>query len=122
MQHGLSSRTRRVGSTQRAWAGVAIHEDNLHFTQPLQRHAAGLLGAHDADARFVLLGSVASSKYARPLTEVFDERLLFPSEFLGRGDMSRGALLLQAVRDGRELVYSSVLQQLHERRGIRNTS
>jgi hypothetical protein len=106
----------------RGWADVAIHEDNLHFTQPLQRHAAELLSAHDADARFVLLGSVASSKYARPLLEVFGERLLFPSEFLGRGDMSRGALLLQAVREGQELVYRSVIEQLHERRSIRSTS
>lgn len=88
-----------------AWGKVAIHQDNPHFTAPLQRHAAGLLETHDGNARFVLLGSVATHKYVQPLLEVFGERLLFPSEFQGRGDMSRGSLLLGAVREGRELSY-----------------
>ena len=50
--------------------------------------------AHGAHTRFVLLGSVASDKYVRPLTRVFGDHLLFPTDFVGRGDMSRGALLL----------------------------
>ena len=32
-------------------------------------------------------------------------RLRFPSEFAGRGDMSRGGLLLRSVEDARELAY-----------------
>jgi hypothetical protein len=36
---------------------------------------------------------------------VFGERLMFPPDFVGRGDMSRGALLLRAARDGVELPY-----------------
>jgi hypothetical protein len=56
----------------------------------------------------VLLGSVASDKYVRPLTRVFGDHLLFPSDFIGRGDLSRGGLLLRAARDGRELVYQPV--------------
>lgn len=92
----------------RAWSAVSIHEDNPHFTAPLLRHASALLEAFPADARFVLLGSVATSKYVGPLLEVFGERLLFPAAFVGRGDMSRGALLLDAVRAQRELEYAPV--------------
>jgi hypothetical protein len=89
----------------RGWASVAIHEDNPHFTAPLYRHATELLERHDAATRFVLLGSVASNKYAVPLLDIFGDRLLFPREFAGRGDMSRGALLLRAVREQLELDY-----------------
>lgn len=87
------------------WAKVLIREDNPHFTAPLLRHASGLLDAHSAETRFVLLGSVATKKYLHPLLEVFGERLLFPSQFEGLGDMSRGSLLLRAVREQRELDY-----------------
>ena len=48
----------------------------------------------------MLLGSVATGKYVEPLTEVFGQRLLFPTDFVGRGDMSRGGLLLRAAADG----------------------
>jgi hypothetical protein len=92
----------------RGWSAVAIDADNPHFTAPLLRQTTALLDAHPAETRFVLLGSVASDKYVVPLLEVFGERLLFPREFLGRGDMSRGSLLLRAVRDRRELEYAGV--------------
>jgi hypothetical protein len=92
----------------RGWAAVAIHEDNPSFTAPLHRHASGLVDIHGKEARFVLLGSLATRKYLAPLLEVFDERLYFPSEFRGRGDMSRGSLLLRAVREARELEYAPV--------------
>jgi hypothetical protein len=94
----------------RGWANVDIHHQNPHFTAPLQRHASELSDTLPPDARFVLLGSVASSKYVAPLLEVFGERLLYPRDFLGRGDMSRGALLLAAVREGRELDYAPVAE------------
>jgi hypothetical protein len=92
----------------RAWAEVPIDEGNQRFTEPLIRHAAALELAHGASTRFVLLGSVASDKYVRPLTKVFGDHLLFPPDFVGRGDMSRGALLLRAAREGRELKYEPV--------------
>jgi hypothetical protein len=92
----------------RDWQGVAVSEHNPHFTAPLVREACSLLDAHDAAARFVLLGSVASNKYVVPLLDVFGERLLFPQRFAGLGDMSRGALMLQAARDGQELEYLPV--------------
>jgi hypothetical protein len=92
----------------RGWAEVSIHEENPHFTAPLYRHAAALLDAHEPTTRFVLLGSVASNKYVVPLLEIFGEQLLYPSAFAGRGDMSRGALMLRAVRERRELEYEPV--------------
>ncbi|HWA72180.1 MAG TPA: hypothetical protein VG937_07600 [Polyangiaceae bacterium] len=107
---GLCQLTDRVDERRlRGWATVSIHEDNPHFTAPLVRHASGLLETHGEAARFVLLGSVATGKYVAPLLEVFGERLFFPSEFKGRGDMSRGALLLRAVREQRELEYEPLL-------------
>ena len=53
----------------------------------------------------ILLGSIATGKYREILLECFGERLLFPADFVGRGDMSRGALLLRAARAGLELTY-----------------
>jgi hypothetical protein len=88
------------------WAAVKIHESNPHFTAPLSRHAGELLAKHDAATRFVLLGSVATGKYTEPLLEVFGERLLIPKDFVGLGDMSRGSLLLRAVREDEELTYA----------------
>jgi hypothetical protein len=63
----------------------------------------------DPGSEIVLLGSIASGKYVDVLTSVFGPRLLFPSAFVGRGDMSRGGLLLRCVRDGAELDYVPVI-------------
>ncbi len=110
---GLLSLDDRVDLERlRGWASVAVHEDNPSFTAPLFRHASELFDAHGGSARFVLLGSIATQKYVAPLLEVFDERLFFPSEFRGRGDMSRGSLLLRAVREARELAYAPVKASL----------
>ncbi len=92
----------------RSWADVPIDAHNRRFTDPLVEHAAALERAFGASGRFVLLGSVATDKYVRPLTRVFGDHLLFPSDFVGRGDMGRGALLLRAVRAGHELRYEPV--------------
>jgi hypothetical protein len=56
----------------------------------------------------VLLGSIASGTYVEVLQDIFGERLLFPADFVGRGDMSRGGLLLRCVTAGRELEYVPV--------------
>ncbi len=92
----------------RSWADIAIDEDNPRFTGPLIEHAAALDRALGHSTRFVLLGSVATDKYVRPLTGVFGDRLLFPPVFVGRGDMSRGSLMLRAARSGSELEYAPV--------------
>lgn len=63
----------------------------------------------------MLLGSVASDKYVVPLLEIFGEQLLYPKEFAGRGDMSRGSLMLRAVSEQRELDYEPVMSARSER-------
>ena len=56
----------------------------------------------------VLLGSIATDRYCAPLLEAFGERLHFPAAFVGRGDNSRGGLMLRAARSGDELDYIPV--------------
>ena len=92
----------------RRFAEVDIHHDDARFTEPLLRDATRLSNTF-AGREIVLLGSIASKKYVSVLTRVFGERLLFPADFVGRGDMSRGGLLLRAVRDACELAYQPVL-------------
>jgi len=53
----------------------------------------------------VLLGSIATPKYLEPLKQVLGPRLRVPQEFIGRGDMSRGALMLRCAAQGHELTY-----------------
>jgi hypothetical protein len=84
---------------------------------PLERDARSLAARMSADCEVVLLGSIATPKYVQPLLGIFGDRLKFPSEFAGRGDMSRGGLMLRCVRDGVELNYVSVA--LGERHGAR---
>ena len=62
-----------------------------------------------ADAQFVLLGSIASEKYVQVLSAIFGSRLVFPATFVGRGDMSRGGVLLRAAAASQELEYIPVI-------------
>jgi hypothetical protein len=93
-----------------AMGKVAI--ESPAFARPLRRDAVALadrLAAAAADtARVVLLGSIATGKYVDTLIDVFGRRLVFPAAFVGRGDMSRGGLLLRASRSGDELDYIPV--------------
>jgi hypothetical protein len=69
------------------------------------------------DCEVVLLGSIATPKYVEPLLAIFGERLVFPAEFVGRGDMSRGGLMLRCVRQAVELNYVPIVTA--ERHGRR---
>ena len=91
------SRLRELGS-------VPVDEDNHAFRQPLIAAATAAL-ERSPESEFVLLGSVASDKYTEPLLSVLGPGLLFPSEFVGRGDMSRGGLMLRCASSGTELEY-----------------
>src|SRR5947207_3404598 len=91
----------------RAMAKVPIHRDELRYTRPLKRCARQLC-QECGDAEIVLLGSIASGKYVDLLLSIFGERLKFPAQFVGRGDMSRGGLMLRCVDSGQELDYISV--------------
>jgi hypothetical protein len=88
-----------------AFAGEDISLDNERYLRPLERSAAALRASVGPDCDVVLLGSVASGKYVEVLQPVFGERLLFPASFVGRGDMSRGGLMLRCVESGEELDY-----------------
>jgi hypothetical protein len=101
----------------RKFGEIDIREDSPLYRQPLETSAADLLSRLEPTAEIVLLGSVASNKYVSILSEVFGLRLLFPAEFVGRGDMSRGGLLLRAAAAGRELDYVPVAGAV--RRGAR---
>jgi hypothetical protein len=106
---GLYRDSDRITPEQlRLFASVSVDADNRMYLEPLLRDARALAQHADPAARFVLLGSVASAKYVAPLLEVFGERLWFPVDFVGRGDMSRGGLLLRAARDDSELSYGQV--------------
>lgn len=96
-----------------AFKQVEVDEDNRAFRRPLLRDARRLARALDEGGEVVLLGSVATSKYTGVLREVLGERLRFPPAFVGRGDLSRGGLLLRAVRAGVELDYAPVGDGTH---------
>jgi hypothetical protein len=92
----------------RAFSEVDIGVGDDRYRGPLRRDADALRDRVGPDTPVVLLGSIATGKYADVLLDVFGPRLMFPQDFVGRGDMSRGGLMLRAARDGRELDYVSV--------------
>lgn len=92
----------------RAFANVDIDAANVKYRRPLERSAAALADEIGNETGVVLLGSIASGKYVDVLLDIFGERLLFPASFVGRGDMSRGGLLLRASAAGEELEYVPV--------------
>jgi len=93
-------------------AAVRALHTNPKFRDPLERDARRISGEAGPDTQFILLGSIATLKYVEPLSSVLGQRLLFPAEFLGLGNMSRGGLLLRCCRENRELSYSAVTQDL----------
>lgn len=100
-----------------AFASVAIDLENAAYRQPLERGARALHEAVGSDCDVVLLGSIASGKYVEVLQPVFGDRLVFPPAFVGRGDMSRGGLMLRCVTAGVELEYAPIAGAV--RRGSR---
>ena len=94
-----------------AFAQVDIHTrgvSNPMFETPLRRDAERLAIDVEPSTQIVLLGSIASGKYIDTLLTIFAERLVFPGDFVGRGDMSRGGLMLRCVREHGELTYVPV--------------
>jgi hypothetical protein len=89
----------------RAFATGDIDSRNPTYRKPLEQSATVLRDAIGPDCDVVLLGSVASGKYVDLLLPVFGDRLMFPPDFVGRGDMSRGGLMLRCVTAGFELPY-----------------
>ena len=107
---GLRLHNERVDLDRLArFAQVDIARDDPRYRRPMLRDTKALADHVDPATEIVLLGSIASAKYVDVLTEAFGRRLLFPSSFVGRGDMSRGGLLLRCVRDDNELDYVPVV-------------
>lgn len=101
----------------KASAGVPIDLAEPRFRQPFERDSLALAEQAGPGCDIILLGSVATAKYVDPLLTIFGERLLFPGEFVGRGDMSRGGLMLRCASAREELQYIPVLGAV--RRGRR---
>jgi hypothetical protein len=105
---GLVSATLSVtAATLRNYGEVPIDPADERYAAPL-RESADRICELAPTAQVVLLGSIATGKYVDPLLACFRERLLFPEDFIGRGDMSRGGLLLRAVASNSELPYRPV--------------
>jgi hypothetical protein len=105
---GLLPPDRVVGLTDlQRFASVPIQAHEPRYRAPLLRDL-GALAETAPDAEVVLLGSIATDKYVEPLCTAFGDRLRFPADFAGRGDMSRGGLLLRCVEEARELAYVAV--------------
>ena len=101
----------------RAFASVPIDLNEPRYVNPIKRDATALSKALGPDGRAVLLGSLATDKYVGVLQSTWRERLVFPREFVGRGDMSRGGLLLRCCDENRELEYIPIAGAiLHGRR------
>jgi hypothetical protein len=105
---GLVSPNERITRQDiEAFACVDLADAGDEFLGPLRRDATRIARESPEDL-VVLLGSIATKKYVEPLLVVFGERLVFPREFVGRGDMSRGGLLLRHVDSGQALEYTPV--------------
>jgi hypothetical protein len=89
-----------------AFGEVEVNPKEARYARPLARDAELLAKSIGAKCEVILLGSISTQRYVEPLLKVFGERLHFPPAFLGRGDMSRGSLLLRAAADGQELEYA----------------
>jgi hypothetical protein len=92
----------------REFAEIDIDQDDPRYRKPLERDARRLAKKLSPNSKVVLLGSVASGKYVDVLLSNFRERLVFPADFVGRGDMSRGGLMLRCAADRQELAYIAV--------------
>jgi hypothetical protein len=103
----------------KAFADEPIDPLEPRYAQPLQQSIARLQLAIPSHCEVVLLGSIATNKYADLLLEGFGSKLMFPQEFVGRGDMSRGGMLLRAVSADTELQYVS-LTAVNSRHGERS--
>ena len=86
-------------------SAAAVDTANASYRRPLGRDSRILSELAGTGCQIVLLGSIATPKYVAPLLEIFGKRLFFPAEFAGRGDMSRGGLMLRCVNAGVQLTY-----------------
>jgi hypothetical protein len=95
----------------------SVDPEDPRYRAPLDRDAQALSEVVGKSCEIVLLGSIATGKYVDPLLDIFGRQLVFPAAFVGRGDMSRGGLMLRCVKSGEQLTYIPVFQAVrHGRR------
>ena len=104
----VDARTRIHLDDLREFATVNIRETDSRYRLPIERDAQLLAHKLPLKSEVVLLGSIATGKYVDVLLASFRDRLRFPSDFIGRGDMSRGGLMLRCAADRQELPYIAV--------------
>jgi hypothetical protein len=104
----LSPETLLTREALREISSVPVAASEARYRIPLERDARLLADQTGTTCDVILLGSIATPKYVEPLLKIFGERLLFPAEFAGRGDMSRGGLMLRCARSGVQLNYVPV--------------
>jgi hypothetical protein len=104
----VDARSTITPSDLREFAAVDIDESNPRYRKPLEQTVRQLAKNLPRDCDVVLLGSIATGKYVDVFLKHFKERLRFPADFVGRGDMSRGGLMLRCSADRQELRYVSV--------------
>ena len=104
----VDARTRIHLDDLREFATVNICETDSRYRLPIERDAQFLAHKLPLESEVILLGSIATGKYVDVLLASFRDRLRFPSDFIGRGDMSRGGLMLRCAADRQELPYIAV--------------
>jgi hypothetical protein len=104
----IDAQTRICLEDLREFAEVDIHENDPRYRIPIERDARDLATKLSTQSEVILLGSIATGKYVDVLLTNFGQRLQFPADFVGRGDMSRGGLMLRCAADRQELSYLPV--------------
>ena len=89
----------------REFAVGDVSLDNPIYRSALERDVRAIARQLSDRGQVVLLGSVASGKYVDILLPILGDRLRYPVSFIGRGDMSRGGLMLRSAASGEELEY-----------------
>jgi hypothetical protein len=102
----------------RVFGEVDIDPAEPRYAGPLLSTCQTLRRQLADNCQIVLLGSIATNKYVHALAEVFGENLMIPLDFIGRGDMSRGGLLVRSVEADQELEYVA-LSDVPSRKGPR---
>jgi hypothetical protein len=99
----------------REFAVGDVSLDNPEYRSALERDVHALARRIGTHAQVVLLGSVASGKYVDVLLPILGDRLRYPTAFIGRGDMSRGGLMLRSAASGVELDYDALTHGVRPR-------
>jgi hypothetical protein len=104
----VDARTRIRLDDLREFAAVDIHCEDPRYRAPIEQDARVLARKLPPESEIILLGSIATGKYVNVLLASFGDRLRFPADFVGRGDMSRGGLMLRRAAGRQELPYIAV--------------